>query len=160
RSLHRRENPNNSLLRRPEMMTEQSARLAHLCRLIVRDRHPYCPANGILLLLPLSGTDNDQDAADTGVVCQKDLTTVRAVLRVQCPVIGLLCDLETMPGFNELTKRFSSRERLNRVGQRAPLVPDFLQIAPARGESRPLGALLDSLVGWVCHQVMPAWVYK
>jgi hypothetical protein len=160
RSIHRRDNPISSLLRHPEKMAETSARLRHLCRLIVRDRAPYCPVNGLLVLIPFAGTDNDQDATDTGMVCQEDLSAARSVLRVHCPVFALVCDFETVPGFGEFIERFNARERLNRVGQRCPLVPDYVRM-PGNGKGGGrFVTLLDSLVGWVCNSVMPAWVYR
>jgi IcmF-related N-terminal domain len=160
RGLHRRDNPQTSLLRHPEKMEFQVARLKHLCRLIVRDRAPYCPVNGILVLIPFAGTDHDQDAADTGVLCQTDLAAARSVLRVHCPVFALVCDFETMPGFEEFVKRFSARERLNRLGQRSPLAPDFLQISLDGKQGAEFSALLEDLADWVCTAVMPAWVYR
>lgn len=46
-----------ALFRDAKEIERCTARLEHLCRLIVRDRRPYCPANGLLLLVPFAGTD-------------------------------------------------------------------------------------------------------
>src|SRR5262249_45981388 len=139
---------------------ELTARLAHLCRLIVRDRHPLCPLNGILLLVPLAGTDHPQDATETGHVCHLDLATVRAGVRVRCPLFILGCDVETVAGGTEFIGEFNDRERLQRVGQRCPLVPDFRHSDFAAGKQGPVAEMLDSLSGWICNSVVPAWVYK
>ena len=47
------------LLKNTDEVELLSSRLKYLCRLIVRDRQPYCPANGILLLIPLAATDSE-----------------------------------------------------------------------------------------------------
>ncbi len=75
------------LLRETAVVDLCAARLAHLCRLIVRDRKPFCPINGILLLVPWAGTDTDDDAGQTAEVLRTDLTAVRAL--PEGPVPGL-----------------------------------------------------------------------
>src|SRR5262249_6819049 len=95
RQIYRQDNPHRSVLKQGGLLDEQQARLEHICRLIVRDRHPYCPVNGVLVLLPLAGTDSDDDAADTGNVCQRDVAVVTRALKVHCPLFALVCDMET-----------------------------------------------------------------
>ena len=120
RSITRRDNPHLSMLRNIEEIQLQAVRLRHLCRLIARDRHPYCAVNGMLLLVPFAGTDSDQDATDTADVIQRDLAVARSALKVHCPLFALLCDLESAPGFSELIQRFGAKERLQRVGHASP----------------------------------------
>ena len=67
------------LLRDTAQADYLSARLQHLCRLIVRDRRPYCPINGVLLLVPFAGTDTEEDANQTGEVLRRDVTIYRHV---------------------------------------------------------------------------------
>jgi hypothetical protein len=163
RRLNRRDNPNTSFIRNAEEISLQTARLKHLCRLIVRDRHPYCALNGTLVLIPFAGTDSDQDATDAGDICQRDLAVTRTALKVHCPLIALVCDLETAPGFAEFVARFNAKERLQRIGQRCPLLPDLKERtarASAAGSEDPLGDMLDSMVRWICKSVVPGWVYK
>jgi hypothetical protein len=159
RCLYRQNQPRRPLLRDPDVLNLQAARLAYLCRLLVRDRQPFCAANGVLLLLPFAGTDSDQDAVSTGDALQRDLAATREGLKVECPHVALVCDMETAPGFGEFIQRFSPRERLQRLGQSCPLVPDLA--GNGRGPSAQEGAadVLGSLAQWVCHSVMPRWVY-
>ncbi len=158
RRLYRRDSARTSVLARPEEADRLTDRLAHLCRLIARDRRPLCPLNGVLVLVPFAGTDHPQDATTTGAACYRDLATVRRAAPVRCPVFVLVCDFETVPGFEEFIECFSARERLQRVGQRCPLVPDFRGGAASKQKSA--GAMLDSLSAWVCNSVVPAWVYR
>ena len=158
RSLHRRDDPRGSLPNHPERVERERARLAYLCRLIARDRHPYCPVNGVLVLLPFAGTDHIQDATDTGNLMRLDLETARAALRVRCPVFALVCDFQVIPGFAEFLERFSAQDRKQRVGHRCPLVPDFTQ--GGFGRDDPMGGMVDSLAGWICNAVVPGWVYR
>jgi hypothetical protein len=162
RQIERRDRPHWSLLKSPDLVELLTARLTYLCRLIARDRNPYCPVNGILLLIPLAGSDSDQDATDTGELCRRDLTVAIRTFKVRCPVFALLCDLETVPGFREFVTRFSESERRQRVGQRCPLQPDYRQLQAGRqaGDQSPQTELIESLVSWVCSSVVPGWVYK
>ena len=86
------------------------ARLAHLCRLIVRDRTPYCGANGILLVVPLAGTDTPAEAQLTAQAVQEDLAVARRELKLDCPLVALLADLEQVPGCVELLQRLPAVE--------------------------------------------------
>jgi hypothetical protein len=139
-----------ALLKSPADVDRYAARFKHLCSLIVRDRRPYCPANGILVLLPLAATAGDEVVNQVTNLCRQDLAAGRDVLQLHCPVFALLCDLETGPGFVQFLDRFPEEQRLRRVGQRFPLVPDV----PAE-EVRPM---LERVVGWVCHELFATWV--
>jgi hypothetical protein len=152
RCLYRQNQARRSPLRDPELLSLQSARLQYFCRLLVRDRHPFCAVNGVLLLVPFAGTDSDQDAVSTGDVLQRDLAVARETLKVDCPYLALVCDMETAPGFTEFLQRFSPRERLQRLGQSCPLLPELGE----RGQADVLSGLAD----WVCHSVVPRWVYQ
>ena len=46
---------------------------------------------GAGLLIPFAGTYSDQDATDTGDICQRDLATLRQTFRVECPLFALVC---------------------------------------------------------------------
>jgi hypothetical protein len=132
-----------------ELMT---ARFRHFCGLLVRDRRPYCPVNGIMVLLPLAATEIEEAANQVGGLVQQDLAAARAVLQLHCPVFGLLCDLETAPGFVDFLERFPEEQRHRRVGQRFPLVPDLPE------EEVP--PVLERLVRWVCNDHFATWAYR
>jgi hypothetical protein len=144
-------------VRSPEEVELHAARLEHLCRLLVRDRHPYCPVNGTLVVVPFAATDTDQDALDAGASCQRDLAVARRVLQVNSPTIVLVSDLETAPGFRAFLEAFPEKQRLQRVGQRCPLVP---HLEARKAGDDPRAQMLQSLAAWVCGSVMPGWVYK
>src|SRR5262249_31811118 len=119
---------------------------------VVRDRRPYCPLNGILLLIPFAAADRDEDATSTATVCEHDLASVRSALQVNCPVFVTICDVETAPGFREFVERFPADQRARRLGRRFPLTLDV-----TRGE---LLTKIESLAEWISDSMTPTWVYK
>jgi hypothetical protein len=128
-----------------------TARLKHLCSLIVRDRRPFCPVNGILVLLTLAATEREDLANQVATLCQHDLAAARQALQVHCPVFGLLCDLETVPGFVKFLERFPKEQRQRRLGHRFPFVPD---LAP-----EDVADEVGGLMHWVCNDMFADWVY-
>jgi type VI protein secretion system component VasK len=131
---------------------ELSARLRHLCRLIVRDRLPYCPLNGVLLLLPLASINDELVANQTGAVCERDLRTVEEVLQVECPMIALVCDVEQAPGFREFIVRFPEENRGRRLGR------SFSYLAEVDRPSLP--RIVESGVEWIGQGLMPPLLYR
>ncbi len=144
--------PRASLLQNTAETTRQSERLKHLCKLISRDRWPNCPINGILMLIPFAGTADDAVGNDTGLICQRDLDTVRENFQLRCPVLALVCDLEQTPGFSEFVKRIPAEQRKSRLGFGHPFLP---AVDPAQ-----LTDVLESEVEWIFHGVLVSWVYK
>jgi hypothetical protein len=65
-----------------------------------------CPANGVLTLLPFSFVQHS-DAAGVALrfAVQNDLDTLLQGLRLRCPVVALVGEMETEPGFQELVRR-------------------------------------------------------
>jgi hypothetical protein len=150
--LEKKDKPRRTALLNTEEARTIAARFEHVCRLIVRDRRPYCPVNGILVLLPFAGAEGDEEATQTGDAARSDLATARRIFQVHCPSLALVCDLEMARGFGEFASHFSEKQRQQRLGQRFPHVPD------ARPENLP--QVIDDMSGWVCHAVFPNWVYK
>ncbi len=101
------------------------ARLRHLCRLITRDRQGFCPINGVLLVLPIAVADARGDLEEIAEACRRDLTTAFDAFRMRCPVLGLICGLEELPGFADLVERLSGDQVRKRMGQRFPLVHEL-----------------------------------
>lgn len=152
RELERRDRPRPNLLGDTAQAEELAARLKHLCRLIVRDRRPYCSVNGILLLLPFAGTDSEADVGPTGLVCQRDLAAAREALQVHCPIFVMACDMETAPGFPDFIAAFSPAERRRRVGQRFPFVAELEPVA--------LQNKVEEGVRFIFHALLPSRIYK
>jgi hypothetical protein len=140
------------LLNQTDEVERLTARLKHLCRLLVRDRRPYCPVNGILLAIPLAATAGDTDASQTGQVCQRDLAAAREVLQLDCPVLALVCDLEKVPGFLDLVGHFPEGRRQRVLGRPFPLAPDL--------EAGEVPGMIESGVQWLCEGLLPNLVYK
>src|SRR5439155_13825225 len=146
-----RKGATESLFRDAQAIDRLTARLQHLCRLILRDRRPYCPANGLLLLIPFAGTE-ERKATETATFCQRDVAAVREVFQLHFPCLALLSDMEKAPGFGEFVKRFPPGARGRRLGQSFPWVPD---LAPAK-----LPQTLENGIGWVCHSLLAFWIFK
>jgi hypothetical protein len=146
------------LLREAAEVERQSARLSHVCRLLVRDRAPYCPLNGVLVLLPLAATDSPEDASETASVVHHDLEVARSALQAECPRFVVLCDGERLPGFAELVRHFPETARPGAarpcwvLGQHFPLLPDL-----PRAE---LPAMIEGGVAWVADGLLPAVIAR
>jgi hypothetical protein len=109
----------------PAEVRRRKSRLAHLCYLIVRDREPFCPINAIMLLVPLGGTDTDRDAQQAADAVSGDLDTIRSVFQLECSVLAVLGDMETLPGFSQFMQGQSAEDKKRRFGQRYPLATNL-----------------------------------
>lgn len=145
--------PRPHLLRNKAEVDWLSARLRYLCRIILRDRQPYCPVNGVMVLLSYNGTDTEEDASQTGAICQHDLAAVRRTLQVNCPVFTMFCDVEAAVGFPEFIERFPNDQKARRLGLRFPLVPDL-------PEGETTQDLIERGSEWIAGSLLPTWVYK
>jgi hypothetical protein len=130
----------------------QTARLKHLCRLLRRDRQPYCPLNGILVLVPFAATGSLDDAEQAGSLCRRELAAVRDVLQVHCPVYALVCDLEQLAGFREFVERLPEERRHRRLGIRFPYAP--------AGADAKVAERIEDGVRWVCQSLLPPLVFR
>jgi hypothetical protein len=142
-----------SLLKNFDEVERAAARLRYLCRLIARRRHPFCAANGILLVLPMVATDSEADAQEAGAICQHDLSAARDALQVHCPVFALLGDLEKLTGFEELVRYFPEGTQRDRFfGRPFPLVPHL--------DPTEIPRMLAGGVGWLCLTLFPSVIYR
>jgi hypothetical protein len=103
-----------------EAAKRQSRRLAHLVRLIRRVREPWCPLNGLLVLLSYRVIQRgDKESVELKHAVAADLETLRRELGLRLPLIALVCGMESEPGFHELVKRLGSEKaRDNRFGSK------------------------------------------
>jgi hypothetical protein len=136
----------------PKEVARFKARLAHLCGLIVRDRQPFCAANGILLLVPLGGTDTPAEGQFTAQACQDDLNVARQVMKLDCPLVSLLVDMEDLPGFAEFMRRQPPKELGNRRGNGFPM-------STRLSRQEVLEQVRISLA-WVCTTYLQDNVYR
>ncbi len=135
-----------------EEQARETARLRFLCRLIRRDRSPWCPVNGVLLLVPWAATESDEAAKEAITILQRELAAVREGLQLRCPVYALVCDLETARGFAEFRRGLPPEMLKSRVGQRLPLAPDL------PGPEVP--GLWEKGVEWIGQTVLPVGILK
>src|SRR5262249_41232828 len=145
---------------KPEEHARQTARLQHLCRLMVRDRRPECPLNGILVLVPFAALLNNEDAEKTSLDCKHDLQAAWEVFQMHCPLLALVCDLETAPGFADFLEGYLAhckseeerrRERKRRLGRRFGWGGGV--------ESKARAGVVGEEVGWVGQGMFPTQVY-
>jgi len=100
--------------------SEQLQRLENVCSLLRRSRHPVCPANGILALLPFEMLKaGDQDVAELERAISADLATIYRELQLRCPVTAVVVGMEQEKGFRELIRRIGREGATKqRFGQR------------------------------------------
>lgn len=128
------------------------ARLAHLCHLVVRDRQPYCAANGILLVVPLGGTDTAAESQLTAQAVQEDLAVARQETKLDCPLVALLADMEEVPGFAEFVQRQPPKEVGNRRGSGFPML--------TRLSGDKVLEQVRLSVEWICTTYLEDSVYR
>ncbi|MBN9520706.1 hypothetical protein J0H58_19675 [bacterium] len=145
--------PPRKKLRLPEnAQAEAVRRLRYLCRLIRRDRRPWCPVNGLVVLVPWAAAETDDTARAGSGVLQRDLNAARTALQLRYPTYAVVCDLETARGFAEFRSGFPADVLRQRIGQRLPLGPDV--DAPA------VPRVVADAVQWVGSAVLPAWIHR
>ena len=93
-----------------EQSETATARLEYVCRLLLKERLPLCPINGVLTILPFDlVARGEQDAGELGNSVKTDLKTLRTVLQLRCQVIALFGGMEHTEGFPELMRRLGSK---------------------------------------------------
>ncbi len=135
-----------------ETLSVGPRRLAFLCRLIVRDRRPWCPLNGVMVLLPWGAMETDEICRSALSVLSADLAVARGTFRQRYSHFLMVCDLEQAYGFDEFRRGFPKDMLKQRIGQRLPLVPD-----------RPpeeVPAVMEQAAEWIRLNVLASWVLK
>lgn len=128
-------------------------RLRYLCKLMLRDRRPWCPINGSLVLIPWKLLHNDDYCREAPNFLLRDLTIARDTLTLHAPVHTLLCDVETAIGFDQFRDCFRSKTVLTqRFGQKSPLMPSM--------SGTELPAFYESLAAWLGQTLMPKWILQ
>lgn len=129
-----------------------AARLAYACSLIREARRPYCPLNAIVVLVPLAATDSETDANNFAAVVERELGIVQDEMKVSCPVVALVCDLEQAAGCQEFIERMPEEQRRRRLGVTFP------HVERAAGES--LHEMVRDGLDWLCQTLTPSLVYR
>lgn len=134
------------------VLLNDQARLMYLCRLIKKERRPWCSLNGIFALIPWQSLESDAAVKEGYPMLQSELGLVRESLSLRSPMIAMVCDLETAVGFREFRNNFPAEMLMQRVGQRVPLVPEL----PAP----EIPKLYDQAAHWIGQTVLPKWVLQ
>lgn len=135
-----------------EVLASGPRRLAFLCKLIMRDRRPWCPLNGMLVLLPWGTLESEEICRTALSVLATDLATARTTFRQRYAHFVMVCDLEQAQGFDEFRRGFPKEMLKQRIGQRLPVVPD-----------RPpeeVPAVMEQAADWIRLNVLASWVIK
>ena len=80
-------------------------RLHYVCRLIARERVPYCPINGGLLIVPLAVADAAPDAVATAL--REDLRALHDFLEMLFPLAVVFSGLDQNAGVQDFVQRAS-----------------------------------------------------
>lgn len=142
-----------SLMKRAGEVHRLTERLQYLCRLVARRRHPYCPVNGLLWLVPQAATEPAAEIGQVGLICQRDRRTAVEALQVNCPSYVLVCDAEQIPGFPALLDHVPEgplRQRL--AGPTFPVLPDM--------DEKQQAEMLPAGVRWLCRTLVPTLAYR
>jgi hypothetical protein len=104
----------------PQVAMESLQRLEYVGHLLRRARHPLCPVNGVLALLPFAMIERGlRDAEELQKAVKSDLTALERGLQLRCPVTALVIGMEREPGFRELVRRVGrQRAAAQRFGRR------------------------------------------
>ncbi|QDS87371.1 hypothetical protein EC9_15490 [Rosistilla ulvae] len=142
----------------PMMRLEQSEalelleRLDGLCREIADIRQPFCPINGVVLMLPLDAADCIETADHVGMRIERDLNTIAAATQSSVSAQVVFCDLELCDGGQALLDRFPETQRHRRLGAILP--------APPASEPDAGPASVDRAVRWICDELFPPLAYR
>ena len=139
-----------ALLKKTEEAERYQRRLRYLARRIARDRAPFCPLNGLLLLLPFACNRKTWMPVQLASVCQsRSASPYDGAKRITCPVIVLVTDLETAPGYPALRASLDADRRTRLFGQELPLLPDLKTEELPRMLSGSLRHFTHALSQWV-----------
>lgn len=140
------------VLANEQEMESTVSRLEHLCELIQRARHPYCPLNGIVVLIPFDATGSEELASHVGMLIEQDLDAISATTMVDAPRIAVLCDIQRVEGCPDLLARFPDEQRHRRLGVKFPRVS-------ACDRDQVSKMIFDGL-HWLCQKMVPPLVNR
>ncbi len=119
-------------------------RLVFLCRLLVETRQPFCPANGLLQVLPFSWAQEMGYGRKLVASVRADIEEIHRVFQMQLPVVIVASELEEIQGISDFILR---AERLQ----------PGLRNSRA-GSSFPAGAdVNDQHADWLVSEAMMQW---
>jgi len=140
------------ITRDPELMGRMQSRLDHLCRLIRGMRHPWCPLNGVLLVIHELATINEQVATQAAILAQTDLNTVVESSGVDCQAVVLFSDAERILGFREFLALVPKDKRDQRLGKSIPLALNATEERRAE--------IMNQTIYWQSAELIPKLIFR
>lgn len=140
------------ITRDPELLARMRSRLDHLCRLVRGLRHPWCPLNGVILVLPELVTADNRLATQAAILTQRDLATVIESSGVECPAVVMFSDAEKIIGFREFLSLIPRDKRDQRLGKPIPLALGL----PAEKRAE----IMRRSIYWQCAELIPKLVTR
>ena len=141
------------LLRLDPVEAEQCLeRLDAVCRELAERRRPFCPINGVLVMVPLDAADDTELADHVGMRVERDLQTVAAATETSVSAQWIFCDLDQCRGSHAFLDRFPATQRHRRLGACLPAAPPSEPDAEAEG--------IDRAVRWICDELFPPLGYR
>ncbi|MFK7818582.1 MAG: type VI secretion protein IcmF/TssM N-terminal domain-containing protein [Planctomycetaceae bacterium] len=107
----------------PEEIAFGLKRMEYLADLLLRDRHPYCPINGMIQASPLDWSEDERSTAELSPVAVHDMRCLHSRLGLQFPIAFLLTGLDKLdglPGFVRSCGELEPRFKASRAGSRFP----------------------------------------
>jgi hypothetical protein len=135
------------LLQDASLIAQTSARLTALCQLLGTLRRPFCPVNGIVVLVPFGCAQDTAMANHTGMLIEADLQTIADATLIDAPRIAVFCDLQTTVGCTEMLARFPEQQRHRRLGIKLPRI--------AACDRSDMDAMIRRGTSWLCEQLIP-----
>ncbi len=127
-------------------------RLDAVCQELAELRQPYCPINGVLLMVPLDAADDVETADHVGMRIERDLATITAATESSVSAQLIFCDLDRCEGSQAFLNRFPDTQRHRRLGANLPAPP------PSEPDAGPQG--IDHAVRWICDELFPPLGYR
>ena len=72
-------------------------RLRHLCRLLLRDRAPHAPVQGIVLFVPFASLSSEHETRNAVDACQAGLQNIRRSIGVDVPIHVTISGVDAAP---------------------------------------------------------------
>jgi hypothetical protein len=129
-----------------------SAKLKYLCELIAADRYPYCPVNGVVLVVSKEVMESDQLIANAIEMSRVDMESIRLASGLDFPYAVLASNMHRLQGFETLVGRLDINSKMRYLGialhTRIDLSPDLWSKQIRKG------------LRWFRQRALPAMVAK
>lgn len=143
-----RSQPKSNLLKLETAEADRLSRgLAAVCHELAEVREPYCPINGVLVLIPLDAADHIETADHVGMRLERDLATIATATETTVSAQLVVCDLDQCVGSQAFLDRFPAAQRGRRLGASLPVTP------ASEPEAGP--EAVDRAVRWICETLFP-----